>query len=526
MNLQVGNVDLNAVVAMVRRRLWLAMTVGGMVFMMIACLAFFLPTVYSASALLLIEGRELASDLIRSPGGVSVETRLGTISQEVLSNARLEKLVTDFQLDRGRSPQALQDTIERVRKAIQIAVTDGGREGAIAFSITFSGADPQKVTDITNALASFYVDRNAMIHQQQTSGVANALQAETEQMKQRLEEQERQIQHYKDRYMGELPEQLEANSKAADRLHDRIQVLTEELERKRYRRTILAGQGQLGETPSADNPSALDTLTNRIATLRQELVDLRTRYSDKYPDVEQAKRELESLEERLNFRAKRVRGEGNGERRRGAPDRGSSTTQLQELDAEIGRMEGERKKLQQQLNEYQKRIDNTPKRELGLQSLTRDYNALREKYSSLIGRQEEAKLASRQKGEQFRILDPATYPMSPLGPRRLHLLLAALALGVGTAVGSVIIWENLVDTSFHNAADLETVTKVPVLVTIPRMAVRQGCSEGFRGQAMYIVSFLLLLVVVGGVTHYFATNNTGLALKLSSKPTVSKQVTR
>jgi polysaccharide chain length determinant protein (PEP-CTERM system associated) len=518
MNLQVGNVDLNAVLAIVRRRLWFAAAVGSFVIVVIACLAFFLPKVYSASALLLIEGKEVSSDFIRSPGSVSVETRLGTISQEVLSNARLEKLVKDFQLDRRRSPQSLEDTIERVRKAIQVDVIEGGREGAIAFSISFSGADSQKVTDITNALASFYVERNAMIHERQASGVANALQAEADQMKQRLEEQERQIQQYKDRYTGELPEQLDANSKAADRLHDRIQTLTDEIARKRDRRAILVSQTASGEAEPNGSFSALDILTDRIATLRQELADLRTRYSEKYPDVEQTKRELEALEERLKFRSKRVKGESNGERWLVAPGREGAATQLRELNAEIARMEGERKKLQQQLNEYQKRIDNTSKRELGLQSLTRDYNALREKYSSLVGRQEEAKLASRQKGEQFRILDPATYPISPLGPRRFHLLLAAFVLGLGAALGSVVAWEKFIDTSFHNAAELENATKIPVLVAIPRMAATWEHSGGVRGQAVYIVSFILLLIVVGGAVRYFAANNTGLALKLSSKP--------
>lgn len=518
MNLQVGNVDLNAVLAIVRRRLWFAVAVGGFVFVVVSCLALFLPKVYSTSAVLLIEGRELSSDFIRSPGSVSVETRLGTISQEVLSNARLEKLVKDFQLARGDSQRSLEDTIERVRKAIQIEVTEGGREGAIAFAISFSGTDPQKVADITNALASFYVERNAMIHEQHASDVANVLQTEAEQMRQRLEEQEQQIQQYKDRYMGELPEQLDANSKAADRLHDRIQALTDELARKRDRRSILGSQSRFEEAPLHDTPSVLDTLTTRIATLRQELADLRTRYSEKYPDVEQKKRELESLEERIKFRSKRGRAESGGERRRSTSG-GASIPQLQELDAEMARMEGERKKLQQQLSEYQKRIDNTPKRELGLQSLTRDYNALREKYASLVGRQEEAKLAGRQKGEQFRVLDPATYPLSPIGPRRFHLLLASLVLGLGTALGSVIAWEKFIDTSFHNATDLETATKIPVLVTIPRMAMARDRSTGIRGQVVYIVSFLLLLVAVGGVVRYFAINNTGLALKLSSKPT-------
>jgi hypothetical protein len=51
------------------------------------------------------------------------------------------------------------------------------------------------------------------------------------------------------------------------------------------------------------------------------------------------------------------------------------------------------------------------------------------------------------------------------------------------------------------------------------MAAGREHSEGVRGQVVYIVSFILLLIVVGGAVRYFAANNTGLALKLSSKPT-------
>lgn len=130
------------------------------------------------------------------------------------------------------------------------------------------------------------------------------------------------------------------------------------------------------------------------------------------------------------------------------------------------------KKLQQQMSTYQQRIDNTQKRDVELQSLTRDYEALREKYTSLIGRQEEAKLAGRQKGEQFRVLDPATYPM---------------------------------------------------VVTIPKIAAQKGGVTQRRGQVIFATSLVLVLCVVAGAVRFFAQNNTQLAIKFSSGPaSVSK----
>lgn len=523
MNMHVGNIDLNVLVSIVRRRLWLAIGVGSVVCAVIASLALFLPKVYSTWAVLLIEGRELSSEFVRSPGSVSVETRLSTISQEVLSNARLEQLIKDFDLRQGRSSKPLDEIIDSVRKAIAIDITETGREGAIAFSVSFSGTDPQKVTDITNALASFYVERNATMREQQASGATNVLQLEIEPMKKKLEEQERQIQQYRTRYMGELPEQLDANTKALDRVHDRLQTVNDEIARKRDRRSLASSQILKGEpTPSGGN-TALDSLTNQVLNLRRQLAELQSRYSDKYPDVEQTKRELEALEERLRLRSRRVVDE-NGERR--APIQASSGTNIHvlESDAELSRLESERKKLQQQLGVYQQRIDNTPKRELEIQALTRDYHALREKYASLIGRQEEARLSGRQKGEQFRVLDPATYPVYPIGPRRFRLLLASLVLGMGAALGSVIVWDKFIDTSFHSAEELESTTSFPVLVTIPRMAAPGESSMGRRStQMMYIASLALLLCMVVGAVRSFAKNNTQLSMKFSSRLTSTAQ---
>lgn len=516
MNMQVGNIDLNVLFAMVRRRLWLAIGVGSCVGVLIASLAFFLPKIYSASAVLLIEGRELPSDFVRSSGSVPVETRLSTISQEVLSNARLEQLIKDLGLTYDGSTKPIDELVNRVRKAIVVDVTESGRDGAIAFSISFSGTDPQKVTEVTNALASFYVERNAAMREQQTVGVANVLRTEIDQMKKKLEEQERRLQQYRERYMGELPEQLDANMKALDRVQDRIQTIGDELARRRERRGELASHTSKGESTNGEN-TVIDALTSQVLALRQQLAELQSRYSDKYPDVEQTKRELEALEERLKLRARRS-SDGAGEKRRAGLAHSGNQTQTYESDAGISRLEAERKKLQQQLLVYQQRIENTPKRDLELQSLTRDYSALREKYISLIGRQEEAQLAGRQKGEQFRVLDPATYPIHPLGPRRLRLLLAGLVLGVGAALGSVLVWEKFVDTSFHSASELASAMKLPVVVTIPKIAVPLVGRAQMRGQVMFIASLVLVLGIVVGAVRFLATNNTQLAMKFSSRP--------
>jgi hypothetical protein len=103
-------------------------------------------------------------------------------------------------------------------------------------------------------------------------------------------------------------------------------------------------------------------------------------------------------------------------------------------------------------------------------------------------------------------------------------LFVGLVLAVGAALGSVTIWEKFIDTSFHSAAELAAVTKFPVLVTIPRIAVTGESGPWWsRGQAVYLVSLIALLCVVTSAVRYLAVNNTQLAMKFSSKPVSARK---
>jgi hypothetical protein len=96
--------------------------------------------------------------------------------------------------------------------------------------------------------------------------------------------------------------------------------------------------------------------------------------------------------------------------------------------------------------------------------------------------------------------------------------LASLVLGLGAALGSVVVWEKFVDPSFHNAEELESAVKFPVVVTIPKITIPQSKVARLREQGMYVASLVLILCVVMGAMRFFAAHNTQLAMKFSSTP--------
>src|SRR5881628_4220266 len=105
------------------RRKWLAVAVFAVVFAAVGGLAAFLPDIYKSTATVLVERHQVPETFVRSSITGELETRLQTISQEILSRARLEDLMTRFGLYldlRKRLP--MEEVVENMRRDIQLVL--------------------------------------------------------------------------------------------------------------------------------------------------------------------------------------------------------------------------------------------------------------------------------------------------------------------------------------------------------------------------------------------------------------------
>ena len=75
---------------------------------------------------------------------------------------------------------------------------------------------------VTNGLAAFFIDENLRMREGQAVGTSDFLEAELDSMRKRLEEKEQALKEYRQRNMGELPEQLQANLNLLDRLNAQL----------------------------------------------------------------------------------------------------------------------------------------------------------------------------------------------------------------------------------------------------------------------------------------------------------------
>lgn len=512
------------------RRKWLALVVFSIPLSAVVGVATHLPNTYQSSARIVIERQQVPEAFVRPTVTSELENRLRTITDEVLSRSRLQQLIDRFGLYselKGRVPP--EAIIERVRGDIRPLKLEASesvgrgmmRASTVAFTISVRGRNPQTLADITNGLASFYIEENLKVRERLATGTAQFLKVQLDETKKRLHEHERRVSDFKRRHIGELPQQMAANLSLLERLSTQLSLNNASLTRALERREMLARQLAEGDPVApaiAAAPGAVpETPAVRLARLKQELTALTARFTDKYPEVIRVRTEIANLEGQLV----QPRPDGGSQ-----PETLSPVTPqilrlrqaLNELDGEIKVLRGEETNLRAAMEAYQRRIENTPRREQESLEINRDYETTKELYQSLQKRHEEAQLAESleqsQKGEQFRILDPALPSHEPAAPRRVQLLLMGLILSLGLALGAAVLAEQL-DTSFHTLDDLRSAAPAPVLVSIPRIVTEADSRRRRRQGRVVAAAALAGLLLVFGASSFVAKENQELVLLLS-----------
>jgi polysaccharide chain length determinant protein (PEP-CTERM system associated) len=451
-----------------RRKYWviipfLVVLLGGLGYYLRA------PKVYEAETLILVQAQKVPQDFVRSIISEDVEDRLRTITQQVTSRTNLEKIISEFRLaDNVHGSPSLEGVVEAVRKRIKIDVK-GGRGGSSAFTISFRGKDPKKVAQVANALASNFISQNLEIRESQALGTSSFLADELESVREQLMEKEEQLKKYREHYMGGLPEQLNTNLAMLERLQAQSDQLHSNMRDAENRKITI--QQSLDEAEKRSREVAVDISgqgqeARDLTSLRNELASLRARYTENHPDVIRLKKIIEELE---TAKPDTTGGKVSGERVLSRTEQ-SLMQQLRDIDLEILSLRDEIRKVDSQSRLYQRRVEETPKREQELLTLQRDYENLKELYDSLLNRKLEADIAvsmeKKQKGEQFRVIDPAKVPTSPIEPDVRRIFLMTIALGFGLGAGLAYLLE-MMDTSYRDPDEVEKELKVPVLVSIP-----------------------------------------------------------
>lgn len=491
-----------------------------------------LPPLYRSSTLILVEPQKVPTAYVSPTVTSTVQERLATISQQILSRTNLEKIIIQYnlykheqnsdswrttlgqglrdwigldldklpspiKLDKKAGPVPLEVLVERMRSDIEVKVVGGGN----AFTISYTGDNPLTVMKVTNTLATLFIEENLKIREQQAEGTSEFLELQLKEAHRQLERQEQALREFKEKHMGALPGQMDANLRTLDRLQLELHTINESLKTAEERKLALARFKQ--EVQNIDEAlkgleQAMTMLPGdgsvssspRVARLKDELARLQVEFNDNYPDIVLLKRQIRELEEQpggtdLSPAAAIVPPLATRRDNLSSTQQlNLSSTELLTLNSEIESLKRKQERTLAQIREYERRVEETFVNEQNLLNLARDYETSQRNYQNLLDKRLHAKIAEnlekRQKGEQFRILDPANLPQKPFKPDRRKIVLLGSLLSIGLGVGVLALKEQLMP-SYRKPEDFQGSVDLPVLVTIPKDPALESGRHRLRG---------------------------------------------
>jgi polysaccharide biosynthesis transport protein len=443
--------------APLRRPLTVLVPWGAIVLLSIAAF-FFLPKRYKSSTLILIESEKVPDSFVPRVATEDRGRSLDTIMPQILSRTRLERVLEETKPFPGLASKTA--AVDNMRRATSI-----NSSGSDGFTISFVHRDPKKAQEVTNRLASLFIEETVKARQEQVEGAVDFLVAQVHGARLELEKKDEAMRVYKEERMGRLPEQLETNVATMGMLQQELRTVEETLLFARERQEALqrgaansASDGAVG----APSPAGTDELVE----LRNQLAALRARYTEEHPDVESLRTRIARLESRRALASSVVAD---------APAESGSAMareQLERAQSEVRKLEDRRADLERRVAALRARVEDTPRTEQELANLKRDYDNLNKNYTALLTKQLEAQMAGRLeqrwKGDRFRMLDPASLPEKPYFPN------APLFLGLGAIFGLFVglatsLVAEYIDPTVKDAEDLQSFMNYPVLARIPHL---------------------------------------------------------
>jgi polysaccharide biosynthesis transport protein len=540
-----GQVSVEHYLRVILHRKWLVLGVFLLVSAVTFLVSYGLPNVYTSETLILVDPQKVPESYVKSTVTGDVRNRLGTLSQQILSATRLQKIIETLNLyPEARKTQPREEVISRMRADISVHVVSdfGGSQDLQAFRITYSGKEPRVVAQVTNELASLFIEENLKAREQQATGTSEFLQNQLLETRKALEAQEAKLKDFKLKHVGEMPEQETADLQILGQLQSQLQLEGDALARtqqqKSYIQSMMAQSApvvdldntdtrSLGETggKTSNTPKASNVPKSTLASDKARLTALLSHYTEKHPEVRKLKKQIEDEEAKEAREAKETK--VNAVVAEATPPPPSSEppkraamppmpvnyvnpvlqAQLKEIDAEFAKHKEEQQRLAKLVAKYQAKLEVIPVREQEVAVLVRDYEMSKAHYSQLLDKQLSAETATqleiRQKGEKFSILDPGQVPEKPTRPNRTLINVAGSL--VGLALGFVLaLMTEFLGMSITGPEQITAATGFPVLEVIP--VIRTQIDRLiWRRRMLWATASGVAIALIGGVVllyHY------------------------
>lgn len=376
--------------------------------------AYLWPATYLSEGKILVQSQQIPSELVRPTVTSAAQERLQVIQQRTLTRDNLIAIADKFQLyPDKRTLMSPTELVALVRKNIKIAPVDlqlefkqrsRAENPTIVFSVGFEYADAAAATRVANELMTRILNEDLRDRTSRATDTTKFLSREVQ--------------------------RLQGENTALDNKIAQLRV----------------SQGKPVSSAKADQPSMLDQL-------RAELVQKSALYSDRHPQIQTLKRQIEAIEKTVPAA--------------GAADPNSLAS---------------------------------------IEALTSQQEALQKNLEAASAKLAAARLGENlekdQQSEKLEIIEQPTVPQEPIKPNRPKVAGLAIALALMAGAGLAFVVE-ISDKAIRRSSDIFAIVDSKLIVSIPYIITTAEARRRKRLTVMLLFGSITLLAGVVIVTYFF-----------------------
>jgi polysaccharide biosynthesis transport protein len=449
-----------------QKRRWLVGVSLGVVVVLVTIVSLLLPKRYDASARILLdlEGNDdLGLEQVVMPIGMDLDTKLETQIRIAQSDTIAISVIKELGLQHnkdfagkklvqpaGRDYDSLDlqsraKLLDQFHKSLNVQLIPKTE----IIEIRFRSKDPNLSAQVTNAVASTYIEHNFQTKYRATLQTSDWLTKQLDDLKKNAEATQEKLIAY----------QKKTGILGTDETHnvitDKLEALNKELSEAEGDRIVKEAKYRIAMTEDPEliadiaPESLLGALYKERAEIRTEYAQLAPKYGASYPRVAQLDSQMKDLNSSIAEEIKKV-----GEQVHAEFSAALKAEQM--LQASFDAQKQEAYKLNEDAIQYA--------------ILRRDVDSSHDLYEGLLKKLKEAGVLAGLKSSNINIVDQASVPVEPVQPKiPLNIALGCMGgLLLGMALAFVV--EN-VDNSVRTPQDIETYCGLPSLGIIPTVTV-------------------------------------------------------
>ncbi len=471
--------------AILRRKWWVILVPAVLGPALAFGVSLLLPARYTSQSLVLIEEKRVPDSFVQPVVTEDLNARVANMQEQIFSRTRLQPLIERYNLfSKEARQQPMELLVDELRKAISLTPIKPivrTREGVLpGFYISLTLETSRVAQQVCAEITSMFIEENLRQREQSAKGTTNFLDAQLQEAKRALDEQDAKLAQFKRKYLGNLPDEAAFNLNLLSSLNTQLEVATQSLNRteqdKTYTESLLSQQLSAWKSTrfvNVDGPHP-ETTEQELSRMERQLVALQTQYTNDHPDVIRLKAAIAELKKKAGDGAELAKSKPGDKIEKPSsvdpPEIQRLRSQLAAYDEAIKNATRDQNRLQQQIKLYQSRLQMSPVVEQQYKQVTRDHQTALDFYNELLKKKNQSEMATdlehRQQGEQFRVMDPANLPEKPSFPNRPMFALGGF--GGGLALGLVLAYLlEMGDKSLRTEHEIEFYLGLPTFALLP-----------------------------------------------------------